>query len=171
VYEYTCLSEQSSLRVSQLFRQYLIVPHNHSRIQSSSFNSAKPSTPTHDTRKLLHRPATTAPTSLHPPYPSKTTNQNGPTSERTPRNPPRLPQRREASPLHPPPTPAHYLAKHLTPLVFASQFINRCTKPDRREFIKISQAVGIGFLIMGARMFPSPSYNLAVDNKQLMIFR
>ncbi|KAK5457105.1 hypothetical protein LTS15_004886 [Exophiala xenobiotica] len=31
-----------------------------------------------------------------------------------------------------------------------TQFINRCTKPDRREFIKISQAVGMGFLIMGA---------------------
>ncbi len=28
-------------------------------------------------------------------------------------------------------------------------FINRCTKPDRREFIKISQAVGVGFLVMG----------------------
>ncbi|KAK5046795.1 hypothetical protein LTR84_007149 [Exophiala bonariae] len=31
-----------------------------------------------------------------------------------------------------------------------TQFINRCTKPDRREFMKISQAVGMGFLIMGA---------------------
>ncbi|KAK3351707.1 hypothetical protein B0H65DRAFT_131369 [Neurospora tetraspora] len=30
------------------------------------------------------------------------------------------------------------------------QFINKCQKPDRREFIKISQAVGTGFLIMGA---------------------
>jgi len=29
-------------------------------------------------------------------------------------------------------------------------FINKCTKPDQKEFIKISQAVGIGFLIMGA---------------------
>ncbi|KAK7189456.1 translocation complex subunit Sss1 [Paraphaeosphaeria sporulosa] len=29
------------------------------------------------------------------------------------------------------------------------QFVNRCTKPDKREFIKISQAVGVGFLIMG----------------------
>ena len=28
-------------------------------------------------------------------------------------------------------------------------FMNRCTKPDKREFIKISQAVGMGFLIMG----------------------
>ncbi|KAI6709096.1 translocation complex subunit Sss [Marssonina coronariae] len=31
-----------------------------------------------------------------------------------------------------------------------TQFINKCTKPDRREFIKISQAVGVGFLVMGA---------------------
>ncbi|TQB72118.1 Sec61p translocation complex subunit [Monascus purpureus] len=31
-----------------------------------------------------------------------------------------------------------------------SLFIRRCTKPDKREFIKISQAVGMGFLIMGA---------------------
>ncbi|EHK97252.1 putative protein transport protein Sec61 subunit gamma [Glarea lozoyensis 74030] len=30
-----------------------------------------------------------------------------------------------------------------------TQFINRCTKPDRREFIKISQAVGVGFIAMG----------------------
>ena len=28
-------------------------------------------------------------------------------------------------------------------------FLNRCTKPDRREFLKISQAVGVGFVIMG----------------------
>ncbi|KAK5790032.1 hypothetical protein VI817_007319 [Penicillium citrinum] len=31
-----------------------------------------------------------------------------------------------------------------------SLFIKRCTKPDKREFIKISQAVGMGFLVMGA---------------------
>ncbi|KAF3390475.1 hypothetical protein F1880_009160 [Penicillium rolfsii] len=31
-----------------------------------------------------------------------------------------------------------------------SLFIRRCTKPDKREFIKISQAVGMGFLVMGA---------------------
>ncbi|KAK4193122.1 hypothetical protein QBC35DRAFT_164919 [Podospora australis] len=30
------------------------------------------------------------------------------------------------------------------------QFINKAQKPDRREFLKISQAVGVGFLIMGA---------------------
>ncbi|KAK0754604.1 hypothetical protein B0T18DRAFT_315993 [Schizothecium vesticola] len=30
------------------------------------------------------------------------------------------------------------------------QFISKSQKPDRREFLKISQAVGVGFLIMGA---------------------
>ena len=30
------------------------------------------------------------------------------------------------------------------------QFINKSQKPDRREFIKISQAVGVGFIVMGA---------------------
>jgi len=30
------------------------------------------------------------------------------------------------------------------------QFINRCQKPDRKEFYKISSAVGVGFLVMGA---------------------
>ncbi|KAK8201973.1 hypothetical protein M8818_005498 [Zalaria obscura] len=30
-----------------------------------------------------------------------------------------------------------------------TQFLNRCTKPDKREFLKISQAVGVGFIVMG----------------------
>ncbi|KAF1809964.1 translocation complex subunit Sss1 [Eremomyces bilateralis CBS 781.70] len=30
-----------------------------------------------------------------------------------------------------------------------TQFMHRCTKPDKREFLKICQAVGMGFLIMG----------------------
>lgn len=30
------------------------------------------------------------------------------------------------------------------------QFICRCQKPDWKEFTKISQAVGVGFLVMGA---------------------
>ncbi|KAK2075039.1 hypothetical protein P8C59_009198 [Phyllachora maydis] len=29
-------------------------------------------------------------------------------------------------------------------------FLRRCQKPDQKEFIRISQAVGMGFLIMGA---------------------
>ncbi|KAF6222900.1 hypothetical protein HO133_000951 [Letharia lupina] len=31
-----------------------------------------------------------------------------------------------------------------------TQFMNRCTKPDKLEFLKISQAVGVGFVVMGA---------------------
>lgn len=31
-----------------------------------------------------------------------------------------------------------------------TQLLNRCTKPDKREFIRISQAVGVGFIVMGA---------------------
>lgn len=31
-----------------------------------------------------------------------------------------------------------------------TQLLNRCTKPDRREFVRISQAVGVGFVVMGA---------------------
>lgn len=45
-----------------------------------------------------------------------------------------------------------------------TQLLNRCTKPDRREFIRISQAVGVGFVVMGAigyfvklsKFYPSP---------------
>jgi protein transport protein SEC61 subunit gamma-like protein len=49
--------------------------------------------------------------------------------------------------------PPHALTLlHSVPQEFVKdglQFVNRCTKPDKREFIKISQAVGVGFLIMG----------------------
>ncbi|KAM6524039.1 hypothetical protein FSOLCH5_004647 [Fusarium solani] len=30
------------------------------------------------------------------------------------------------------------------------QFVRRCTKPDQQEFLRLCQAVGVGFLIMGA---------------------
>ncbi|KAK6714351.1 hypothetical protein SNK04_005297 [Fusarium graminearum] len=30
------------------------------------------------------------------------------------------------------------------------QFMRRCTKPDQKEFLRLCQAVGVGFLIMGA---------------------
>ncbi|GAB5592986.1 hypothetical protein Unana1_07886 [Umbelopsis nana] len=33
------------------------------------------------------------------------------------------------------------------------QFINRCTKPDQREFLRICQAVGMGFAALGALGF------------------
>ncbi|KAJ1907631.1 Protein transport protein Sec61 subunit gamma [Tieghemiomyces parasiticus] len=29
------------------------------------------------------------------------------------------------------------------------QLIKRCTKPDKKEYLKICQAVSIGFLVMG----------------------
>ncbi|KAL1968043.1 hypothetical protein VTN77DRAFT_2172 [Rasamsonia byssochlamydoides] len=44
------------------------------------------------------------------------------------------------------------------------QFINRCTKPDKREFIKISQAVGMGFLIMGAIGYFIKLIHIPVNN-------
>ncbi|KAF2675538.1 protein transporter Sec61 subunit gamma [Microthyrium microscopicum] len=31
-----------------------------------------------------------------------------------------------------------------------TQFMNRCQKPNKREFIKLCQAVGLGFVVMGA---------------------
>ncbi|KAJ9641408.1 hypothetical protein H2199_005378 [Coniosporium tulheliwenetii] len=48
-----------------------------------------------------------------------------------------------------------------------TQFLNRCQKPDRREFIKISQAVAMGFIIMGVRtahdeLFPELPHILTV---------
>ncbi|TAQ85492.1 hypothetical protein B7494_g6186 [Chlorociboria aeruginascens] len=45
-----------------------------------------------------------------------------------------------------------------------SQFLNRCTKPSRREFIKISQAVGVGFLVMGAVGYLVKLIHIPVNN-------
>lgn len=45
-----------------------------------------------------------------------------------------------------------------------SLFIRRCTKPDKREFIKISQAVGMGFLIMGAIGYFIKLIHIPVNN-------
>ncbi|KAF7512250.1 hypothetical protein GJ744_001818 [Endocarpon pusillum] len=45
-----------------------------------------------------------------------------------------------------------------------TQFLNRCTKPDKREFIKISQAVGFGFLIMGAIGYVIKLIHIPVNN-------
>ncbi|PWN37519.1 protein translocase SEC6, partial [Meira miltonrushii] len=30
-----------------------------------------------------------------------------------------------------------------------TQFMNRCTKPDRKEFLQTCRAVGMGFVVMG----------------------
>ncbi|RDW63827.1 SecE protein [Coleophoma crateriformis] len=45
-----------------------------------------------------------------------------------------------------------------------TQFINRCTKPDKREFIQISKAVGVGFLIMGAVGYFVKLIHIPVNN-------
>jgi len=45
-----------------------------------------------------------------------------------------------------------------------TQFINRCTKPDRRELLKISQAVGVGFLVMGAVGYLVKLIHIPVNN-------
>ncbi|KAK3077108.1 hypothetical protein LTS18_011192 [Coniosporium uncinatum] len=44
------------------------------------------------------------------------------------------------------------------------QFMNRCTKPDKREFLKISQAVGIGFVVMGAIGYFVKLIHIPVNN-------
>ncbi|KAF2435688.1 protein translocase SEC6 [Tothia fuscella] len=45
-----------------------------------------------------------------------------------------------------------------------TQFMNRCTKPDKREFFKISQAVGVGFIVMGAIGFVVKLIHIPVNN-------
>ncbi|KAL1301518.1 hypothetical protein AAFC00_005761 [Neodothiora populina] len=45
-----------------------------------------------------------------------------------------------------------------------TQFINRCTKPDKREFLKISQAVGVGFLVMGVIGYVVKLIHIPVNN-------
>ncbi|KAM0322692.1 hypothetical protein ACHAQA_009283 [Verticillium albo-atrum] len=43
------------------------------------------------------------------------------------------------------------------------QFMKRCTKPDRAEYQKLAQAVGVGFLIMGAvKLIHIPVNNILV---------
>ncbi|KAI9205703.1 secE/sec61-gamma protein [Polychytrium aggregatum] len=44
------------------------------------------------------------------------------------------------------------------------QFMNRCTKPDRREFIQISRAVAIGFLLMGFIGFFVKLIHIPINN-------
>jgi len=45
-----------------------------------------------------------------------------------------------------------------------TQFLNRCTKPDRKEFLKISQAVAIGFVCMGAIGFLVKLIHIPINN-------
>ncbi|KAI0111012.1 protein translocase SEC6 [Hypoxylon sp. EC38] len=45
-----------------------------------------------------------------------------------------------------------------------TQFLSRCTKPDKREFIQISKAVGVGFLVMGAIGYLIKLIHIPVNN-------
>jgi len=45
-----------------------------------------------------------------------------------------------------------------------TQFLTKCTKPDQKEFIKICQAVGMGFLIMGAVGYIVKLIHIPVNN-------
>ncbi|KAJ3079621.1 Sec61p translocation complex subunit [Quaeritorhiza haematococci] len=44
------------------------------------------------------------------------------------------------------------------------QLLNRCTKPDRKEFLKISQAVAMGFLLMGFIGFFVKLIHIPINN-------
>ncbi|KAI8846815.1 translocation complex subunit Sss1 [Chytridium lagenaria] len=44
------------------------------------------------------------------------------------------------------------------------KLINRCTKPDKREFFQISRAVGIGFLLMGFIGFIVKLIHIPINN-------
>ncbi|KAF9422911.1 Sec61p translocation complex subunit [Podila epigama] len=43
-------------------------------------------------------------------------------------------------------------------------FMNRCTKPDRKEFMQITQAVSMGFLIMGVIGFVVKLIHIPINN-------
>lgn len=44
------------------------------------------------------------------------------------------------------------------------QFMRRCTKPDQKEFLRLCQAVGMGFLIMGAVGYVVKLIHIPVNN-------
>jgi len=44
------------------------------------------------------------------------------------------------------------------------QLIRRCMKPDQKEFLKLCQAVGIGFLIMGTVGYFVKIIHIPVNN-------
>lgn len=44
------------------------------------------------------------------------------------------------------------------------QLVNRCAKPDQREFIKISQAVAMGFFLMGFIGFGVKLIHIPINN-------
>ncbi|EGF82771.1 hypothetical protein BATDEDRAFT_9507 [Batrachochytrium dendrobatidis JAM81] len=44
------------------------------------------------------------------------------------------------------------------------QFVSRCTKPDRKEFVKVTQAVGVGFILMGFIGFFVKLIHIPINN-------
>jgi protein transport protein SEC61 subunit gamma-like protein len=44
------------------------------------------------------------------------------------------------------------------------QLLHRCSKPDRREFMKISQAVAMGFFLMGFIGFFVKLLHIPINN-------
>ncbi|KAI0019063.1 hypothetical protein F4780DRAFT_780769 [Xylariomycetidae sp. FL0641] len=45
-----------------------------------------------------------------------------------------------------------------------TQFLTRCTKPDQKEYTKICQAVGVGFVVMGAIGYLVKLLHIPVNN-------
>ncbi|KAG0048461.1 Sec61p translocation complex subunit [Gryganskiella cystojenkinii] len=43
-------------------------------------------------------------------------------------------------------------------------FLNRCTKPDRKEFLQITQAVSMGFFVMGVIGFVVKLIHIPINN-------
>ncbi|KAJ2973375.1 hypothetical protein NQ176_g6646 [Zarea fungicola] len=44
------------------------------------------------------------------------------------------------------------------------QFMNKCQKPDRKEFLKISQAIAMGFVAMGAVGYIVKLIHIPINN-------
>ncbi|KAI8376414.1 protein translocase SEC61 complex gamma subunit [Radiomyces spectabilis] len=44
------------------------------------------------------------------------------------------------------------------------QFINRCKKPDQKEFLKITQAVAMGFAALGALGYFVKLIHIPINN-------
>ncbi|KAH8171623.1 secE/Sec61-gamma subunits of protein translocation complex domain-containing protein [Sarocladium implicatum] len=44
------------------------------------------------------------------------------------------------------------------------QFVRRCTKPDQKEFLRLCQAVGMGFVVMGSIGYIIKLIHIPVNN-------
>jgi protein transport protein SEC61 subunit gamma-like protein len=47
------------------------------------------------------------------------------------------------------------------------QFMRRCTKPDRTEFLRLCQAVGVGLLVMGSVGYVVKLVHIPLNNALL----